>query len=61
MAVPDIAYISREFLEVLLDNPHESQILVDKDDIVRFLSSHSEEMYGHFFSPVSMMTTVGSG
>ena len=31
MAVPDISDIPRELLQALLDNPHESQILVDKD------------------------------
>jgi transcriptional regulator with PAS, ATPase and Fis domain len=37
--------IPRELLEALLDNPHESQILVDAQGIVRFISSHNEPLY----------------
>ncbi len=46
MPQPDVRDIPPELLMALLDNPHESQILVDGEGIVRFLSSHSEEMYG---------------
>ncbi len=35
-----------ELLSALLDNPYESQIVVDSQGIVRFLSSHSEDIYG---------------
>ena len=37
--------IPRELLEALLDNPHESQILVDAQGIVRFISSFNEQFY----------------
>jgi len=46
MADFDLHDIPPELLRALLDNPYESQILVDKEGVVRFLSSHSEEMYG---------------
>ncbi|MBM4328620.1 MAG: AAA family ATPase [Deltaproteobacteria bacterium] len=41
-----IEAIPSELLSALLDNPYESQILVDKDGIVRFLSSYNEAFYG---------------
>ena len=34
-----------ELLEVLLDNPHESQILVDAQGIVRYMSAVDEAFY----------------
>lgn len=37
--------IPSELLDALLDNPHESQILVDKKGVIRFISSHTEEFY----------------
>ena len=37
--------IPPELLQALLENPHESQIVVDADGIIRFLSVHSEEFY----------------
>ncbi|MCB2186878.1 MAG: sigma 54-interacting transcriptional regulator [Deltaproteobacteria bacterium] len=44
---PEYPYqsIPPELLHALLENPHESQILVDADGIIRFLSVHSEEFY----------------
>lgn len=38
--------IPPDLLDALLENPYESQILVDKDGIIRFLSVHAEEFYG---------------
>ncbi len=46
MADFDLEDIPPELLRALLDNPYESQILVDKEGVVRFLSSHSEDIYG---------------
>ncbi|MBI4799105.1 MAG: sigma 54-interacting transcriptional regulator [Desulfarculus sp.] len=46
MAPFDLSDIPPELLRALLDNPYESQILVDKQGVVRFLSSHSEDLYG---------------
>jgi transcriptional regulator with PAS, ATPase and Fis domain len=37
--------IPPELLDALLENPHESQILVDRDGIIRFISVHTEEFY----------------
>ncbi len=37
--------IPPELLHALLENPHESQIVVDKDGIIRFISVHTEEFY----------------
>ena len=37
--------IPSELLDALLQNPHESQILVDRDGIIRFISVHTEEFY----------------
>jgi transcriptional regulator with PAS, ATPase and Fis domain len=37
--------IPPELLEALLENPHESQILVDRDGVIRFISLHTEEFY----------------
>ncbi|MDZ7696147.1 MAG: sigma 54-interacting transcriptional regulator [Deltaproteobacteria bacterium] len=37
--------IPPELLDALLDNPHESQILVDKNGVIRFISRHTEEFY----------------
>ncbi|MEJ2588797.1 MAG: sigma 54-interacting transcriptional regulator [Deltaproteobacteria bacterium] len=37
--------IPSELLDALLDNPYESQILVDKKGVIRFISSHTEEFY----------------
>ena len=37
--------IPPELLDALLDNPHESQILVDRNGVIRFISSHTEEFY----------------
>lgn len=37
--------IPPELLDALLENPHESQILVDRDGIIHFISIHSEEFY----------------
>jgi PAS domain S-box-containing protein len=37
--------IPPELLEALLENPHESQILVDREGIIRFISRHTEEFY----------------
>ena len=38
--------IPGELLNALMENPHESQILVDRDGIIRFMSIHSVEFYG---------------
>jgi transcriptional regulator with PAS, ATPase and Fis domain len=45
--MPDLPYqnIPPELLEALLDNPHESQILVDADGIVRYMSASDEAFY----------------
>lgn len=37
--------IPKDLLRALLENPHESQILIDAQGIIRFLSVHSEEFY----------------
>ena len=37
--------IPPELLDALLENPHESQILVDREGIIRFISRHTEEFY----------------
>jgi len=37
--------IPPELLDALLENPHESQILVDRQGIIHFISIHSEEFY----------------
>jgi len=37
--------IPPELLDALLENPHESQILVDREGIIRFISTHTEEFY----------------
>ncbi|MFH1032872.1 MAG: sigma 54-interacting transcriptional regulator [Pseudomonadota bacterium] len=46
MADFELDDIPPELLRALLDNPYDSNILVDKGGVVRFLSSHSEDMYG---------------
>ena len=73
MAPFDLSDIPPELLKALLDNPYESQILVDKEGVVRFLSSHSEDIYGktqaevvgrhvHDLNPNSQLPRVlGSG
>jgi transcriptional regulator with PAS, ATPase and Fis domain len=45
--MPDFPYrnIPPELLEALLDNPHESQILVDAQGIVRYISASDEAFY----------------
>jgi PAS domain S-box-containing protein len=52
MADFDLEDIPPELLRALLDNPYESQILVDKEGVVRFLSSHSEDIYGQTHAEV---------
>jgi PAS domain S-box-containing protein len=52
MADFDLEDIPPELLRALLDNPYESQILVDKEGVVRFLSSHSEDIYGQTHAQV---------
>ena len=37
--------IPPELLEALLDNPHESQIVIDAQGIVRYISSSDEAFY----------------
>ncbi len=37
--------IPPELLEALLDNPHESQIVVDAEGIVRYISGSDEAFY----------------
>lgn len=41
----DYKQIPDELLAVLLDNPHESLILVDRDGVIRYLSSATAEYY----------------
>lgn len=38
--------IPPELLDALLDNPYESQVIVDKDGVVRFMSSGARPFYG---------------
>ncbi len=38
--------IAPELLRALLDNPHESLVLVDREGIVRYLSANNQEFYG---------------
>ncbi|MFH1057780.1 MAG: sigma 54-interacting transcriptional regulator [Pseudomonadota bacterium] len=45
MSDDPILNIPAELLEALLDNPHESNILIDAQGIVRFISSHNEKFY----------------
>jgi len=37
--------IPKDLLRALLENPHESQIVVDAEGIIRFVSVHTEEFY----------------
>ncbi len=46
--------IAPELLRALLDNPHESLVLVDRQGIVRYLSANNQEFYG-----VSQAEAVG--
>jgi len=46
--------IETDLLYGLLDNPYESLILVDRDGIVRFMSSANEGMY-----PVNIKEAIG--
>jgi len=45
--MPDLPHrtVPPELLEALLDNPHESQILVDAEGIVRYMSGSDEAFY----------------
>ena len=46
MSEPSYKSIPPELLEALLDNPHESLILVDSQGIVRYITSLNETFYG---------------
>ncbi len=46
MSEPSYQSIPPELLEALLDNPHESLILVDSQGIVRYITSLNETFYG---------------
>lgn len=51
---PSLDHIEKDLLFGLLDNPYESLILVDKDGIVRFMSSANEGIY-----PVNIKKAIG--
>lgn len=55
MAGFDMEDIPPELLRALLDNPYKFQILVDKQGMVRFLSSYSYDIYSRTHAKVMGM------